>query len=218
MLHLTGEERAKKEGAVEGFCLLLNVRSFVWQTHGICVYRAPLRADGVKHTVCGESLYADDFSTWDGEPCCFATPAHRITGNHEEKQIGQGPFSRPRADRMHRLFIRRCEKPTVAFFVRWKRGKHGHRSCPKPAWMLFPVSRRSQTSTQCPHVAALATPRSVTHMMRSCQLAAAGTVARAHYGLGATAGGCCMGAGVAHTRCLLQKVGACKRPGAPPAA
>ena len=90
MLHLTGEERAKKEWAGEGFCLPLNVRSFVWQTHGICVYRAPLRADGVKHTVCGESLYADDFSTWDGEPCCFATPAHRITGNHEEKQSGMG--------------------------------------------------------------------------------------------------------------------------------
>ena len=113
---------------------------------------------------------------------------------------------------MHRLFIRRCEKPTVAFFVRWKRGKHGHRSCPKPAWMLFPVSRRSQTSTQCPHVAALATPRSVTHMMRSCQLAAAGTVARAHCGQGATAGGCCIGAGVERTRGLLQKDGACKGP------
>ena len=133
MLHLTGEERAKKEGAGEGFCLILNVRSFLWQTQGICMYRAPLRADGVKHTVCGESLYADDFSTWDGEPCCFATPAQRITENNYRVFIWDlpGPFSRPRADRMQRLFIWRCEKCTVAFFVRGKRGKHGHRSCPK---------------------------------------------------------------------------------------
>ena len=139
VLHLTGEERAKKEVAGEGFCLPLNVRSFVWQTHGICVYRAPLRADGVKHTVCGESLYADDFSTWDGEPCCFATPAHRITGNHEEKQSGKR-LSLVRAPTgCNASFIRRCEKPTVAFFVRWKRGKHGHRSCPKLAWTLFPA-------------------------------------------------------------------------------